>query len=115
MARLEKVTIDGETLYITDLMHTGKSYINNSKNNNGKNDPDFTSDHVQSALKPIVKTCKKITEGMYELAPDEAELTIQLSAGVDNNKLFFALASLNAEAQISVKYIWKKNPDNMAK
>lgn len=106
MASVKKITVDGETLYITNLVQAGSGYKDNKINL-----LELSSNDMQAALKPIVSVCKKITHGMRDLSPDETELTIQLSAGVDGNNLFFALANLSAEAQIAVKYVWKKNPE----
>lgn len=100
MGSIRKIRIDDDIVYIKGLDSVG-GYAQD-----GIRDL-FTENSLQDALKPIVSLGQKIKQGLQTLEPDETELTLQLSVGVEGKKLFFALADASAEAQISLKYVWR--------
>lgn len=105
MESASKVEIDGEIIYVKGLDSSGGKYTDDG----ALADIISTSTTVQAALKPILNLGRKLKSELRNLEPDETELTIQLSMGVDEDKLFFALADVSAEAQISIKWTWKKD------
>lgn len=107
MSTFDKIIIDDEPLYIRGLEHHGGGYTDD-----GIVDRVISSNTIQSALKPIVKLSKMVTNELKKINPDETELTIQLSVGIEEGKLFFALADVSAEAQIAIKYTWKKESND---
>ena len=100
MGSIRKVKIDGDTIYIKGLDSVGGYAQDGIKDL-------FTENSLRDALSPIVSLGQKIKQGLQALEPDETELTLQLSVGVEGQKLFFALANASAEAQISLKYVWR--------
>ena len=100
MGSIRKLKIDDDVVYIKGLDSVG-GYAQDSIKDL------FTENSLQDALKPIVSFGQKIKQGLQALEPDETELTFQLSVGVEGQKLFFALANASAEAQISLKYVWR--------
>ncbi len=94
------VCIDDELLYIADLATSGKDVSKDLK---------FTENDLKKAFSPIMKFGKNLKEGMQELAPDEIEISMQVSLSIENNKFIFGLVNLASEAQFSVKYSWKKD------
>lgn len=100
MKSINKIKIDGDEIYIKGLDFAG-GYAQDSIKDI------LTENSLQDALQPIIKLGQKIKCGLQGLEPDETELTLQLSVGVEGKKLFFALADASAEAQISLKYVWR--------
>lgn len=100
---MDKILVDGEILYIEGL----KSLDGDQFEYNGIRDA-FSIDNLKTALKPVAQVGKVIKEGMLELAPDEVEMTIQLQLAVSGDKLAFSLIKAEAEAHLTVKYVWKK-------
>ena len=100
---MDKILVDGEILYIEGL----KSLDGDEFEYNGVRDA-FSIDNLKTALKPVAHVGKVIKEGMLELAPDEVEMTIQLQLAVSGDKLAFSLIKAEAEAHLTVKYVWKK-------
>lgn len=105
MASFNKITIEGEEIYIKNLNTIGGGYSDDGV----IKDIIESSSTVQAALTPIINLGKKIKAELKNLEPDETELTIQLAVGLDEDKLFFALADVSAEAQVSIKWSWKKS------
>lgn len=100
---MDKILVDGEILYIEGL----KTLDGDQFQYNGIRDA-FSIDNLKTALKPVAQVGKVIKEGMLELAPDEVEMTIQLQLAVSGDKLAFSLIKAEAEAHLTVKYVWKK-------
>lgn len=100
---MDKILVDGEILYIEGL----KSLDGDQFEYNGIRDA-FSIDNLKTALKPVAQVGKVIKEGMLDLAPDEVEMTIQLQLAVSGDKLAFSLIKAEAEAHLTVKYVWKK-------
>lgn len=103
MGAIRKIKIDDEVVYIKGLESVGGGYVADSISDL------FAENSLQDALKPIVSLGQKIKKGLQSLEPDETELTLQLSVGIEGQKLFFALANTSAEAQISLKYVWRSS------
>lgn len=100
MGSIRKLKIDDAVIYIKGLDSVDGYAQDGIKDL-------LTENSLQDALKPIVSFGQKIKQGLQVLEPDETELTFQLSVGVEGQKLFFALANASAEAQISLKYVWR--------
>ena len=102
MGSIRKIKIDDDVVYIKGLDSVGGYEQDSFKDL-------FLENSLQDALKPIVSLGQKIKQGLQALEPDETELTLQLSVGVESQKLFFALVNANAstEAQITLKYAWR--------
>lgn len=103
---MEKVIIDGETLYVENLKGADEyHYSNNSIS-------DILSlDTLSEALKPVVKVGKLVKKGLQEMQPDEVELEMQLQLAVSDKNPVFAIVSAGAEAHLSLKFVWKKGED----
>lgn len=101
-----KIEIDGVTLYVEDLREFGRSQ-------DSRSDHRFSVHALTEALEPVARIGQAVGEKMQSLAPDETELTLQLTMGVDGDRLVFGLVKTSAEAMLSVKFLWKKE-DNAA-
>ena len=100
MGSIRKLKIDEDVVYIKGLDSVGGYASDGIKDL-------LTENSLQDALKPVVSFGQKIKQGLQALEPDETELTLQLSVGIEGKKLFFALADASTEAQISLKYVWR--------
>lgn len=94
------VTIDNQTIYIANLSSNGPDSISKRT---------FTADNIKDAFKPILNLGNALKESIKEISPDEVEISMQLSTFINNNTIFFGLVNAGAEAQIAVKYLWKKS------
>lgn len=100
MKYIHKIKIDDDVIYIKGLDFAGGYAQDGIK--------DFLAENsLHDALMPIINLGQKIKCSLQGLEPDETELTFQLSVGIEGNKLFFVLADASAEAQISLKYVWR--------
>lgn len=100
MKSIRKIKIDDDVIYIKGLDFVGGYAQDGIKDI-------FAENSLQDALMPIINLGQKIKRSLQGLEPDETELTFQLSVGVEGKKMFFALADASAEAQISLKYVWR--------
>lgn len=92
-----------ETLYIKNLDING---------HDGRNIFTLSKSDIKKSLKPILSLGQEVKESIKEMAPDEVEITMQVSVAVDNNNFIFCLVNASAEAQLSIKYLWKKEEKN---
>lgn len=101
---MQKIEIDQEVLYISNVNEFDEEY-----SENGIRDLfSFKSDSLKKALHPVVLIGKTIKKGVWELSPDEIELSLELKLGINNNEPVFAIVNSEAEAHLSVKFVWKK-------
>jgi len=100
---MDKILVDGEMLYIEGI----NTLDGDQFQYNGIRDA-FSIDNLKTALKPVAQVGKVIKEGMLELVPDEVEMTMQLQLAVSSDKLAFSIVKAEAEAHLTVKYVWKK-------
>lgn len=100
MESIHKIKLDDDVIYIKGLDFVGGYAQDSVKDILAENS-------LQNALRPIINLGQKIKSGLQELEPDETELTLQLSVGIEGKRMFFALADANADAQISLKYVWR--------
>ncbi len=68
----------------------------------------LSNEQIKNALKPIIKLGQNVKETIKEISPDQVEITMQISIGIENNNFIFSLVNSTAEAQLSVKYLWNK-------
>lgn len=94
-----QISVDGQTLYVADLDPSGLD---------GRGNLSFSSKTFGELIKPITTLGKALHEEIKKVHPDETELTMQLTMGIDNGNIFFGLANMSAEAQLAVKFVWKK-------
>ena len=94
-----QINIDNETLYVANVSTSGRDAIFNRN---------LSEESLKKSFAPVIKFGKSLKEGMQDLTPDEIEIAMQLSLSIENNNLIFALVNTAAEAQLSVKYVWKK-------
>ena len=100
---MDKIQIDGETLYIKELGNTdAASYVENKMCDS----PNL--DTLKDVLKPVVKMGKFLKEGLLETEPDEVELTLQLQLALSGNSIVFAVVNAEADAHLSLKFVWKQ-------
>lgn len=101
---MQKIICGDEIIYIDGLenfSNDGDPY-----EDNGIRDL-LSLDTLKNALNPIVKVGKIMKQGFSEIAPDEVELTLQLQLGVSADKLVFAIVNTEAQAHLSIKFLWK--------
>lgn len=94
------VLIDGEELYISGFQSDGYDSFSLRQ---------ISSDALKLLLKPVSKIGQAFRSGLKSMEPDEVEMTMQFTMGMENDKLFLGLAKQSAEAQISVKCAWKND------
>lgn len=94
------ITVDGETLYIAHLITSGPNKIC---------DYSLTSKAFGELIKPVATLGKALHNELEKISPDETELSLQLTMGIDNGNFFFGIANMSAEAQLAVKFVWKKD------
>lgn len=100
---MEKMEIEGETLYVEGLSNTGGYHY--SDNSFGDI---LHLDALSETLKPVVKVGKLVKKGLQEMQADEVELEMQLQLAVSDNIPVLAIVNVGAEAHLSLKFVWKK-------
>lgn len=101
---MEKLKIDGETLYVCGLGNSNQyKYRDNSMGDL------LRIEKISEALKPVVKVSKALKKGLQEMQPEEIELELQLQMAVSDDNLVFAIVNAGAEAHLSLKFVWKKD------
>lgn len=70
--------------------------------------PKLTDEKIQKALAPVIRLGNNLKSSIQDLSPDEIELSMQLSMSLENDNYVFSVVKAAAEAQISVKFLWKK-------
>lgn len=68
----------------------------------------LSSEQIKNSLKPIINLGQDVKEAIKEVSPDQVEITMQVSIGIENNDFIFSLVNSTAEAQLSVKCLWNK-------
>lgn len=99
-----ELEIDGVSVWINDLQEFGDQPFPDAKKRLSLSEQNFAD-----AIEPIVRICQAIGGKMKTLAPDETEMTVQLTMGLEGDRLVFGLVKTNAEAMISLKFVWKKD------
>lgn len=110
---MKKIIIDNEVLFIENLEKFGDSDSGFKENGRLSEFLKAKTDDFVKALHPIVLVGKAIKTGVAGLSPDEVELQMELKLGMDgDNNVAFAIVKGQAEASVSIKFVWKKDELN---
>lgn len=90
---------NNEMLYIKNLDVNG---------HDGRKKFKLSKEEIKQSIKPILSLGQEVKDSLNEISPDEVEITMQVSVAVENNNFIFCLVNTSAEAQLSIKYLWKK-------
>lgn len=101
----KELNIGGNIIYIDtiDQLGEGKDAAKLSKT-----PLEWSLDDLKNALTPAVSIFDTLKEAANDIAPDEMELAMQFSLSVNGTTPVLKIVSATSEAQLSIKFIWKK-------
>lgn len=73
-----------------------------------KNPLEWNSEDLKNALTPAVSIFDTLKKAANEITPDEMELAMQFSLSVNGTTPVLKIVSTKSEAQLSIKFVWKK-------
>lgn len=106
MEKNKELTIDGYSIYIDHLNqldlthHTHDTGLTNTLT--------LTSKQLEEAMKPAVTILNSLRNVTKDLTPDEVEISMQFEMSIKGSTPLLKIVSAESAAQMSVKFIWKK-------
>lgn len=97
---MQEIRIDGCSLFFEKLETSGDDAFAI---------PSLSADELETALEPIFNIGKGVQTKLSKLAPNDIEISLQLSLAIKNGKVFFIIMNGGIEAQFAVKLVWKKD------
>lgn len=103
---MTELKIDGFSIYIDKLNPVDQNY---SSHDFGRTDTlSWTSKQIEKAMKPAVNILDSLREAAKDLVPDEMEISMQFEVSIKGETPILKIVSAESAAQMSVKFIWKK-------